>query len=32
MPAEGMGLIGDLIAERLPLHRLWLNLIRDLAR
>jgi len=25
MPAEGMGLIGDLIAKRLPLHRLWLE-------
>jgi len=23
MPAEGMGLIGEMIAERLPLHRLW---------
>ena len=25
MPAQGMALIGDLIAERLPLHRLWLE-------
>jgi lactate dehydrogenase-like 2-hydroxyacid dehydrogenase len=23
LPAEGMGLIGEMIAERLPLHRLW---------
>ena len=25
MPVEGMGLVADLIAERLPLHRLWLE-------
>ena len=25
MPFQGMGMIGDLIAERLPLHRLWLE-------
>src|SRR5580658_9690532 len=25
MPVEGMGLIGDLIGARLPLHRLWLE-------
>jgi len=25
MPAEGMGVITDLIAETLPLHRLWLE-------
>ena len=25
MPSEGMGVIADLIAERLPLHRLWLE-------
>jgi lactate dehydrogenase-like 2-hydroxyacid dehydrogenase len=25
MPAEGMGMIADLIAEKLPLHRLWLE-------
>ncbi len=25
MPAEGMGIIADLIAEKLPLHRLWLE-------
>jgi hypothetical protein len=25
MPAEGMRLIGDEIAKRLPLHRLWLE-------
>ncbi len=25
MPAEGMGAVADLIAERLPLHRLWLE-------
>ena len=25
MPSEGMGLIADLIAEWLPLHRLWLE-------
>ena len=25
MPAEGMGVVADLVAERLPLHRLWLE-------
>jgi lactate dehydrogenase-like 2-hydroxyacid dehydrogenase len=25
MPAAGMGVVADLIAERLPLHRLWLE-------
>ncbi len=25
MPSEGMGLIGELISARLPLHRLWLE-------
>ena len=25
MPAEGMGVVADLIAEKLPLHRLWLE-------
>jgi len=25
MPSEGMGLVAELIAERLPLHRLWLE-------
>jgi lactate dehydrogenase-like 2-hydroxyacid dehydrogenase len=25
MPVEGMGLIGDMIGARLPLHRLWLE-------
>jgi lactate dehydrogenase-like 2-hydroxyacid dehydrogenase len=25
MPAEGMGIIADLIVEKLPLHRLWLE-------
>ncbi len=29
MPDEGMGIVGDLIAERLPLHRLWLEPDRD---
>ncbi len=29
-PVEGMGLIGDMIAERLPLHRLWLEPNPDL--
>jgi lactate dehydrogenase-like 2-hydroxyacid dehydrogenase len=29
MPAEGMGLIDELIAKRLPLHRLWLEPKRD---
>ncbi len=29
MPAEGMGAVADLIAERLPLHRLWLERDRD---
>jgi lactate dehydrogenase-like 2-hydroxyacid dehydrogenase len=30
MPIEGMALIGDLIAARLPLHRLWLEPNPDL--
>lgn len=30
MPVEGMGLIGDLIGARLPLHRLWLEPNPDL--
>jgi lactate dehydrogenase-like 2-hydroxyacid dehydrogenase len=30
MPVEGMKLIGDQIAERLPLHRLWLEPNPDL--
>ena len=30
MPIEGMGLIGDLIGARLPLHRLWLEPNPDL--
>jgi lactate dehydrogenase-like 2-hydroxyacid dehydrogenase len=30
MPIEGMGLIGELIAARLPLHRLWLEPNPDL--
>ena len=25
MPSRGMGVVDDLIAERLPLHRLWLE-------
>jgi lactate dehydrogenase-like 2-hydroxyacid dehydrogenase len=29
MPGEGMGMIADLIAEKLPLHRLWLEPDRD---
>jgi lactate dehydrogenase-like 2-hydroxyacid dehydrogenase len=29
MPAAGLGMLGDLIAERLPLHRLWLEADRD---
>ncbi len=29
MPDQGMGVIADLIAERLPLHRLWLEPDRD---
>jgi len=30
MPVEGMGLIGEMIATRLPLHRLWLEPNPDL--
>ncbi len=30
MPVEGMGIIGDLIGARLPLHRLWLEPNPDL--
>jgi lactate dehydrogenase-like 2-hydroxyacid dehydrogenase len=30
MPVEGMGLIGELIGARLPLHRLWLEPNPDL--
>jgi lactate dehydrogenase-like 2-hydroxyacid dehydrogenase len=30
MPVEGMGLIGEMIAARLPLHRLWLEPNPDL--
>jgi len=30
MPVEGMGMIGEMIASRLPLHRLWLEPNPDL--